>query len=218
MDKSDYKKFRGLISDVHAFYQRDISTFSLNVWWESMKIYSVDAVSQALNRHCMNPDSGQFMPKPADVVKMLQGSTQDAALAAWAKVDSAVRRVGTYVDVVFDDPIIHRVIYDMGGWIALGTKNESDWPFVAKEFENRYRGFRSRSETPEYPGKMVGIAGAHNEKEGYKLTSPTLIGDRHKAEQVIMGGTNRPMIGISTMSEALGNAGDLLQNKPEESA
>lgn len=110
-----------------------------------MKPFDLAAVKDALNRHCVNPDNGQFMPKPADVVKLLQGSSQDGALVAWAKVDRAVRQVGTYSTVVFDDPIIHRVVQDMGGWVALGDKREKEWPFVAKEFENRYRGYPMRS-------------------------------------------------------------------------
>jgi hypothetical protein len=34
------------------------------------------------------------------------------------------------------------VISDMGGWVLLGSKGDGDWPFIAKEFENRYRGYR----------------------------------------------------------------------------
>jgi len=84
------------------------------------------------------------MPKVADVIKMLQGSTQDSALTAWAKVDKAVRSIGTQMSVAFDDPLIHKVIQDMGGWLGLGQRQEAEWPFVAKEFETRYRGFKAR--------------------------------------------------------------------------
>lgn len=31
-------------------------------------------------------------------------------------------------------------------------------PFVAKEFENRYGGFKSRDEHPEYPAMLIGLA------------------------------------------------------------
>src|SRR5690606_26216344 len=113
MIEQDRKAFFKLIADVSAFYGKDFSTFAGNVWWEAMKPFDFAAVADALNRHCVNPDSGQFMPKPADVVKMLQGSTQDSALVAWSKVDRAVRTVGTYRSVTFDDPLIQRVISEM---------------------------------------------------------------------------------------------------------
>ena len=51
----------------------------------------------------------------ADILRMMQGTSLDSALSAWAKVDKAVRRVGTYETIVFDDEIIHRVIHDMSG-------------------------------------------------------------------------------------------------------
>lgn len=198
----DYERFRTLIADVHGFYQRDVSSFALTVWWEAMKPFDIEAVSQAMNRHVMNPDSGQFMPKPADVVRMLQGSTQDAALRAWAKVDKAVRQVGTWDDVVFDDPLIHRVLHDMGGWIAMGQKTEDEWPFVAKEFENRYRGFKARNERPEYPAVLIGLAGANNRQQGFKVAGPKLIGNAERANSVMLGGTDKPMLEITRAGDA----------------
>lgn len=196
MQTPDYENFSSLIADVHAFYRRDISNFSLSVWWEAMKPYDLAAVSQALSRHSMNPDTGKFMPMPSDVVRMLQGSTQDSALTAWAKVDKAIRHVGTYRSVVFDDPLIHVVLHDMGGWIALGQKTEDEWPFVAKEFENRYRGFKARGEVPEYNRVLIGLTDAQNQKEGYQTQAPMLIGNEAKAKQVMLRGYDRVGIGF----------------------
>lgn len=200
MTDADKPQFFNLIAGVYAFYRQDISDFAGSVWWEAMKPFDLAAVADALNRHCVNPDTGQFMPKPADVVKMLSGSSQDSAMVAWAKVDKSIRQVGTYASVVFDDPIIHRVLHDMGGWVALGTKSERDWPFVAKEFENRYRGYRIRNETPEYPKSLIGIAEAQNVQNGHKSDPPVLVGDARRAKQVLSGGTDKPMVGFERMS------------------
>ena len=200
MTDADKPKFFNLIAGVYAFYRQDISDFAGSVWWEAMKPFDLAAVADALNRHCVNPDTGQFMPKPADVVKMLSGSSQDSAMVAWAKVDKSIRQVGTYASVVFDDPIIHRVLHDMGGWVALGTKSERDWPFVAKEFENRYRGYRIRNETPEYPKSLIGIAEAQNNQNGHKSDPPVLVGDARRAKQVLLGGSDKPMVGFERMS------------------
>lgn len=203
MQTDDFPKFHEGISGVMGFYSKSVSTFALDVWWNALKVYDLPAVVDAFNRHLANPDAGQYAPKPADIIRMLQGSTQDSALRAWAKVDQALRRIGTYTDVVFDDPLIHRVIHDMGGWIGLGTKNEDEWPFVAKEFENRYRGFRVRSEIPEYPTKLIGIANAHNEKHNFKPDAPVLIGNELMARQVLNGGTDKLSIGFKRLSDVL---------------
>jgi hypothetical protein len=87
----------------------------------------------------------------------------------------------------------------MGGWIALGTKTEAEWPFVAKEFENRYRGFRSRNEHPPYAPVLIGIATAHNEPKGFASGKPVLIGNRELAQRVLREGASQPMLGFSSV-------------------
>lgn len=201
MINADRKSFFKLIADISAFYRKDFSEFSGTVWWEAMKPYDFAAVSDALNRHCVNPDVGQFMPMPADVVRMLQGSTQDSALVAWAKVDRAIRVVGTYRSVVFEDPLIHRIISEMGGWVALGTKDEKEWPFQKNEFVTRYRGYRGRSEIPEFPPVLVGIAETNNSKAGFQIEPPTLIGDPEKAKDVMLLGTDKPLLRMQPLSD-----------------
>ena len=92
MLESDKTELLRIISDVHKFYRQDCTTFALGVWWQTMQQFDLGAVKDALGRHAMNPDTGQFLPKPADVVKMLQGSTNDSALIAWTKVSSYFQR------------------------------------------------------------------------------------------------------------------------------
>ncbi|WP_150587108.1 DUF6475 domain-containing protein, partial [Pandoraea communis] len=181
MTQNDKVRFFGLIADVYAFYKSDFSDFVGLVWWQAMQQFDLAAVESAMGRHAANPDSGQFLPKPADVVKMLQGSTQDSALLAWHKVDKAVREVGTYVSVAFDDALIHRVVFEMGGWVSLGTKDESEWPFLKNEFVNRYRGYRGRSQVPEYPPLLIGIAETTNTRAGLQSQGPVLIGNADAA-------------------------------------
>ena len=188
MNQDNKVDFLELIANVYAFYRQDFSAFAGGVWYEAMKPFDLPAVADALNRHCINPDTGQFMPKPADIVKMFKGSSVDSALVAWSKVDKAIRQVGTYESVVFDDPLIHRVLADMGGWQKIGMAGEQEWPFIAKEFETRYRGYSMRNAKPEYPPVMVGIAQSQNEQQGFRVKSPRLLGDTDNASAVYLGG------------------------------
>lgn len=200
---TDKKRFITILTGISDYYGKELAQSTLGLYWEGLRQYDLGAVEKALWAHTQNPDSGQWMPKIADVTKMLQGRTADQAAIAWSKVDAGVRRVGTYADVVFDDPIIHRVLADMGGWLSFSTKEESDWPFVAKEFENRYRGYRMRGEIPEYPPVLIGMANAQNGKAGFATQPPVLIGDQARAAQVLAGGTTQPLI-------AMQPAGDLV--------
>lgn len=197
MKTSDRTAFGQLLSGVYAFYGKEASDFALSVWWQAMSPFDFKAVADAMNRHCVNPDTGQFLPKPADVVKMLQGSTQDSALVAWAKVDRAVRTVGTYRSVIFDDALIHRVLIEMGGWIELGRKTEDEWPFVRNEFVNRYRGYKMRSEVPDYPPYLIGVSEAQNSKAGFQVEAPLLLGNPGAAARVAERGTDTQILRVT---------------------
>jgi hypothetical protein len=194
-------QFAKILLAVADYYGKELSENVVDLYWNGLREYDLAAVQKALWAHVRNPDTGQFMPKIADVARALQGRTDDQAAVAWSKVDQAVRRVGTYQCVVFDDPIVHRVLIDMGGWVYIGAKDEKEWPFVAKEFQNRYRGYRMRDETPEYPPVMIGLANAHNSKTGFRENPPILIGDERKAHQVRMGGTTAPLLGMKSAAD-----------------
>ena len=199
-------RFATLLTGVADYYGKELSQGVVALYWQGLQQYDIDAVEKALWEHTQNPDSGQFMPKIADVTRMLQGRTTDQAAIAWSKVDSAVRRVGTYSDVVFDDPIIHRVIADMGGWIKLGAcPDEREWPHIARNFEGRYRGYKTRGEVPEYQPVMTGIANAQNGLQGFRLQPPMLIGNEVKAKQVMLAGTNDQLIQMKLAGDTITN-------------
>lgn len=203
MNLDDMQRFLSTLSGIADYYGKPLSDRVQELYWKGLKQYDIAAVEKALWEHTQNPDNGQFMPKIADVTRNLQGRTVDQASIAWSKVDSAVRRVGTYSDVVFDDPIIHRVLGDMGGWIAIGSKHDSEWPFLGNEFKTRYQGYKMRGEVPEYQPVMVGIANAHNAQEGFKTQPPMLIGNEDKAKQVMLAGTNEQLIQMKLAGDSI---------------
>lgn len=208
MGPTDRKRFATCLLAASEIYGKAISEAVTGVWWNALKSWDMDAIEQAFARHMQSPDVGQYMPKPADIIRMLVGTSADAAQVAWAKVNKGVRSVGTYSTVAFDDPLIHRTLQDMGGWIALGTRTDDEWPFIANEFRNRYQGYKTRGELPEYPRTMIGLAEAHNVKLGHRVLEPTLIGNADKARQVAFGGTDKPAIGINRQ---IGEVANVLQ-------
>lgn len=201
MRADDRAIFAKMIIALGEYYNREISDGLIDMYWNGLTHIDIKVVREALNRHMQNPDTGQFMPKIADIVRMTGGTTQDAALIAWSKVDKGMRSVGCYESVVFDDALIHRVITDMGGWIGFGNKTEEDWVFVGKEFENRYRGYASRSERPEYPPMLTGMAQAQNSQLGFTAAPPRLIGDPERARSVYSGGVNETL-NVSTLGDS----------------
>jgi hypothetical protein len=198
------RRFATLLTGLSDYYNHEVSKTMLSLYWEGLRQYDYEAIEKACWAHTQSPDeNGRWFPKIADITKVLQGRTSDQASVAWSKVDRAVRTVGIYQDVAFDDSLIHRVLSDMGGWIQINGKTEDEWPFVAKEFENRYRGFKLRAENPPYPPKLIGSASAQNAHVGIQYNQGTiLIGDRDLAIAVIKGGNDGAALQVTTVDAA----------------
>lgn len=182
--------FRQLMQGVHDFYNRDLSEFALSVWWGAMKPYDFNEVKHAMNRHLVDPDAGVYMPKPADVVRVLDGNRSDTAAMAWAKVIKAIKGAWASESVLFDDPAIHACIRDMGGWPKVAAMKEDEQGFRQREFETKYRAYRNRG-TFDYPAVCSGTSDANNAHRGFRLDPPKLIGDPAKCLQVKAGGSDK---------------------------
>lgn len=193
MTDDDKKDFSVMMHAIYGYYGKELTNDVIRIWWGGLKHMDLAAVRDALNRHVANPDTGQFVPKIADIVKMADGSTGNMALRAWTLVDQAVRSVGPYQSVCFDDRITMRVLQDMGGWAKFASITEDEWPFVAKEFQNRYAGYRGRSELPACADHLVGIAEAQNIANGQPVPPVMLIGNPEKAKQIRAEGSKEPM-------------------------
>lgn len=197
MKPDDFDRFRDLVAGVHGFYSREVSPFALDVWWNALRAYDLPVIAQAFSLHCVNPDTGQFCPKPADVVRMVGGTTRDAALMAWAKVGEAVSRAGAYRSVCFDDPIINRVLLELGGWPDLCRKPAAELPFIERAFCDRYRAYRLRGASVPHPPYLVGICEATNALRGYRSEPPMLIGSPAIAQAVLASGADVPLIPVT---------------------
>jgi hypothetical protein len=196
MQEADSSQFATTMRGVFALYRADLSEAVLAIWWNAMKAFDLAAVKDALNRHAVDPDQGRFLPKPADVVKLIGGSTKDAALLGWSKVQRAIGTVGGYETVCFDDPIINAVIYDMGGWVDLCMVGTDEMPFKGNEFVTRYQGYRAKGNLEGWPAKLLGRADMGNAQKGFSQQEPVLIGNQTRALKVLReGGTSTLQVG-----------------------
>ena len=185
MQQAEKPKFAQLVTDVLAFYRQDTSPFALQVWWSACERFDFEQVSKALTQHAMDPDRGQFAPKPADMVRMLQGTSTDKAMLAWGKCLSAMERVGAYTDVVFDDPAIHAVVEDLGGWPKVCRGDLKDLSYLQHRFTEAHRAYTGRGQF-DYPRLLSGARDPDSvyQKHGLPIPKPAVVGDRERARQV----------------------------------
>ena len=186
MENTERAAFAELLASVHALYRVEVTPGVAEIWWQALQQHDITALRAAFNRHAMNPDQGQFCPKPADIVREMGGTTQDKSMLAWAKVMGALKRHGTYNSVKFDDPIIHRVLTDLGGWICLGQQLEKEIPFIEKRFRDAYRAWLHRGQLGEEIPHLAGLVEAHNGAHGWqaKIPAPKLIGEQREVARL----------------------------------
>ena len=195
------RELASMIAQTYEFYEKEFSEFAITVWLGALKGFEMEQIKRAFAYHIARADNGQFMPKPADIVRILRGSTSDRASVAWGKVDKAVRSIGNYQSIVFDDPIIHLVIEDMGGWVQICSKSDRDWPFTENHFKTSYKGYASRSERPQPMKRLIGLTEADCERHGRRVPDPILIGDQRKALALFNSGNDQPRLEFNPLSD-----------------
>jgi hypothetical protein len=205
MTPSDRERFAGLITDVLAFYGQKVSTFGLTVWWNACQGFDFDAVQRALTRHAMNPERGQFAPKPADLVREMQGTPTDRAARAWSVTLDACSRVGSYTDVAFDDPIIHAVVEDLGGWPSLCRTDADKLSYTQHRFLTAYSAYVNRGDLGDYPVKLSGDRSPDEVymQRGLPPPKPVLIGNTARALQVMAHGSTAPRHALVMLDDAM---------------
>lgn len=191
MKHEERPAFSVLLAKTMSIYGKQITEGFVDVYFDALSAFDFESVKRGLNAHVQNPDSGQFAPKPGDIIRLIDGTSQDQGMVAWSMVDKAVRMVGPYQSVVFQDPIIHRVLDDMGGWVKLcNTPSEDDYKFQGIEFAKRYRAYViSGGVGSDYPKYLIGMAETENGARGLKTQPPMLIGSESECVKVLAGGS-----------------------------
>jgi hypothetical protein len=176
MNDSDKANFARLMTAVAELHNKKLSQQLFDIYWHALKKYEYKDIMRSLNRLIVDPDVGQFMPKPADIVRSNDGDSNTKAILAWGKVMQAIRQVGAWDSVVFDDKKIHAVIEDMGGWIELCRKSTKELGFLSNEFEKRYRAYQYQNDQC-FPSRLVGkLEQCSDYQNGSETIQPKYIG------------------------------------------
>ena len=204
MLEQDLQRFAALIATVGEVFGKPLTSAVIGIYWGILKDFKFEEVKKATDRYLAHPDAGKYMPKPADIVMAIEGSSQNQALLAWTKALAATHRVGIYTSIAFDDALIHTVIKDMGGWCALCSIETNRLPFASKEFQERYRGYVIQKPT-RHPSYLAGIIESQNSASGYFYAPPVLFGNKEQAIKVIETGKHDgPLLGVDQLTISVG--------------
>ena len=203
MKQADYDRFVDALNAVADIVDKRRPTeVAIAMYWKLLEPYDIDAVTGAITRHLKNTEAGMFMPKPADIVREIEGGSDERSLLAWTKLEQAVEQCGPWRVIVFDDPRIHAVVEEMGGYMVFCRATNDQWPFLRNEFCKRYRPYIQKP--PHSFPAMLSAEG------GFKQ-NPVFIGDEKKASLVMAnGGARRSSVSIR---EAITGAAQQLEHQ-----
>ena len=104
----------------------------------------------------------------------MEGSKEDQAVQAWETLLGALRAVGAYQSVVFQDGRISRCVELMGGWRNACLWDAKELSFKQRDFIQLYK-----SLPPSPPLKLAGIVELTNSMRGYleHIPKSILIGE-----------------------------------------
>lgn len=78
MKDRDKQAFAQTLTAISELYGKEVSAASMRLWWNCLEHYSLAKVQQAFSAHAKDPDRGQWMPKPADIVRQIDGGRPNA--------------------------------------------------------------------------------------------------------------------------------------------
>ena len=134
---TDRERLLTALAAVYAFYEREITELACQFWCDDMAPYPVEAVERAFAAHRRDPERGQFLPKPADIIRLLEGDSTQRAALAWAEALECARNGGAGYPRL---PEATKAALDsMGGMLALRRADDSQLPFLQRQFVASHR-------------------------------------------------------------------------------
>ena len=191
MDKLDQ-----FIAEMFSYYSKDVRSGAVNVYKRALKDIPLDQLVEMFDKHIADPDSGQFIPKVADFVRVNQGTKKGNAVAAWNKIYRAITEIGPYQSFVIDDPWAMKCIEEVGGFARLCELTDKDLDFKYNEFARLYESYRAQGTPDKFPSRVKGYI----EKESGVEQETLLIGDESRAMRVMAAGQNRTGLNIKKLS------------------
>jgi hypothetical protein len=182
MENEDLEPFSAVLKATAVMYDKQLSDMLVALYWKSLQSLTLDQVKQGISAHIANPEHGQFIPKPADIMRAFVRKPKEA-LIAWSQVERAMNDQGYYSTVQFEDGVINAVIKDMGGWMKM-CEADIGTPWTQKEFERRYEIYQREGISYNHP--LIGFFEYDNSAKGFLdyVPAPMLITESGSAKQL----------------------------------
>jgi len=209
MVDSDYKRFAYVMGALGEAFSQEVSKVKIEIYFKAMQDLKIEEI-EAASWNIINNRGTATFPKVAEIRTAIHGNPDDVAQLALEKVEKAIREVGGYRTVVFDDPVIHIVINTFNdGWPGICALPIDEWKFRRKDFIKSYM---ANQRNFDYYQPLKGLFEIQNSEKGFKHESekPVMIGDKKKIEKLLAAPENKDFGKLLEIGQRLDEA----LNKP----
>ena len=171
MTKKDMPEFIKILTGLAAMFDRPLTALIRDMYFTALGDLTIEQINKAGNQIAR---TATFFPKPVDFRNAINGNQDEAAIAAWEKVQKGKSKAGQYQSVQFDDPVIHTVIKLMGGWAAvcrLEGHDDEKWQRI--DFEKTYKAMQGCNK--DHPSYLPGAAEIENGARGIEHKKPVVM-------------------------------------------
>lgn len=170
--------FAQLLTGLGEAFDKKISDTLFEVYWEALKDLSFEDFNRAANTLTM---TAKFFPKPVEFRELLLPDIAAQASLAYGKLEKTFTQAGIYKTVVFDDPVIHAVVENLGGWVNYCNLRDEELKWYRKDFEKKYLSLAPLIAQGKIlaPVKLAGLYERDTHATAEAKT-PALIGDGTK--------------------------------------
>lgn len=185
MNESDRKIFLNGFAYLCEVFEKKTSSGLLDAYFKALEKFDISDVEKAISAAI---STCKWFPKPFELIELITGgseSIEDLAVLEAGKVIEAIKRVGKYKSVCFDDAVTMAVIKTgFGGWVKMCSDlNEVEEKWFRKDFEAIYGAYNRQG--IKHTGNLIGLSETTNDSNNKKNKEGViLIGDQEKAKQI----------------------------------
>jgi len=185
MVEKDKRQFISAFGALCEIFGKEPTEILIEGYFRALNRFQIEEIEAAISQAIC---TCQFFPRPVELIEIITGGSgriEDKAMIEATKVLNAIRRIGAYESVAFDDPITQAVIRQaFGGWVKMCSELKSDQSkWFIKDFIKIYQSYAN--EQVKFFGHMPGIIEMQNRRKSLDYYSePILIGDKQKAKLI----------------------------------
>lgn len=180
------KVFGEVMQGLQELYNVELNAFTLKLYKSVFdKNFNDDGLFQEAVMKLIETRVYPTMPKPAEFMEVIKPNKLDLdsrSLLAANKLKKAIRGIGKYESVAFDDYLIHKVIKaSYGSWVKICKVDMEELEtFLKWDFPKLYKTYATYKNLNDIP---IYLVGSHESQNVALQTTPTIkyIGDKQKA-------------------------------------